>query len=159
MGCGKSTVGALVAKSLDFDYIDTDQLIEKREKRKVSEIFEQEGEAYFRNLESNLLDELCHYQNVVVSTGGGFPVTEKNIKKINKYGVSFYLSLNIDKLISRINNDKTRPLALKSKSQLSLLLNQRKLFYLQADYKILADRPLDLIVKRIVFLYGKKQEM
>ena len=71
MGCGKTTVGQLLAKQLGFEFIDMDQLIVKKAQRSIPLIFEQEGETGFRAIESSVLDDLARTDRAVISTGGG----------------------------------------------------------------------------------------
>ena len=78
MGTGKSTTGRNLSEKLDFDFYDTDKLIEKVEGRKIKDIFEQDGEEYFRQKESEALSATQTLKNVVIATGGGIVEKEEN---------------------------------------------------------------------------------
>ena len=91
MGCGKSTVGRLVARRLGLEPADTDALIEQRQGRPIPTIFAQEGEAYFRALELELCRELSGRQGLVIACGGGLPTQEGAIAALKKNGLVFWL--------------------------------------------------------------------
>ena len=107
-GSGKSTVGRKLAKKLGLKFIDTDSLIEKDENRKISEIFETDGEVYFRDLETKKLEEIQSMADVVVSTGGGVVVRVTNQKLLN--GHILFLDTNPMLLERRLEQSKSRPL-------------------------------------------------
>ena len=92
MGCGKTTVGALLARRLGLGLIDTDTLIEQREGRPIPDIFAREGEAYFRALELELCRELSGQQNLVIACGGGLPTQEEAIAALKGNGLVFWLN-------------------------------------------------------------------
>ena len=77
-GCGKSVIGFGLSKKLNMEFIDTDTLIERNEKRTITEIFEQNGEEYFRNIEADILKSVID-KDAVISTGGGIVVRQENI--------------------------------------------------------------------------------
>lgn len=111
MGSGKSTVGIKLSYKLRVTVEDTDKLIEKREGRTISEIFAQEGEAYFRRKETELLEELCGRKgSKIYSLGGGTPVREENRALIKKLGFVVYLRVKPETVYGRLKNDTTRPL-------------------------------------------------
>ena len=91
MGCGKSTVGALVARRLGRELVDTDQLIEAREGRTVPEIFAAEGETYFRDRERDVSLELAGRDGLVIACGGGLPLREDCIAPLKASGTVFFL--------------------------------------------------------------------
>ena len=91
MGCGKTTVGTLLARRLGMTLADTDQLIEAREGRSIPEIFAREGEEHFRALESALARELAGQEGLVVACGGGLPLREEAISPLWESGVVFWL--------------------------------------------------------------------
>ena len=112
MGSGKTTVGRLLADALSCDFEDTDEMIVEREGRPISDIFEKEGEPYFRRLETDLLNELCDkgLSKTVLSTGGGLPVAERNRSILKKIGKVVYLRAEAESLYMRVKEDKGRPL-------------------------------------------------
>lgn len=91
MGCGKTTVGGLLAQSLGLTFADTDTLIEQRAGRSVSEIFAQNGEAFFRAQEQLVSDELSRRQGLVIACGGGLPLHGTAIESLKKSGLVFWL--------------------------------------------------------------------
>ena len=111
MGSGKSTVGRLLAEKLKCSFVDVDYFIENRYHQTISKIFEERGEAGFREIEHRVLLEISNYEKVVVSTGGGLPCFFNNMELMNQTGTTIYLKENIDELIKRLNSNKqNRPL-------------------------------------------------
>ena len=113
MGSGKTTVGKALAERLCMEFQDTDELIVKREGRSIPDIFGDDGEAYFRALETELLTELAGGEmdvKTVLSTGGGLPVDERNRHLLRKIGRVVYLRAEAQCLNLRIGNDTNRPL-------------------------------------------------
>lgn len=91
MGCGKTTVGRLLAHQLGRELVDTDALIEQRAGRSIPELFARDGEAYFRALELALCRELSGRQGLVISCGGGLPTQEAAIAALKENGLVFWL--------------------------------------------------------------------
>ena len=117
MGSGKSSIGTMVSKKLNIPFIDIDDLIEERVGMTVSEIFESNGEDYFRNLEEKITIKSLKQKNVVVSLGGGGFINDKIRKDVLKNHFSFWLNWDDLILIKRIKGSKKRPLASKSTEQ------------------------------------------
>lgn len=111
MGSGKTTFGKWLAKEHGYDFVDTDDMIEKQEKRSINEIFATDGEGYFRDLETDILKTiLADDRKLVVSVGGGLPVREENRRLMRDIGTVVYLDTDIDELERRLKGDKKRPL-------------------------------------------------
>ena len=111
MGSGKSSVGEALAKSLNYKFLDSDKLIEEKAGSTISQIFEQYGEEYFRNMETKTLQDMqSKLDNTVLSTGGGMPLREENSKLLRQLGLVVYLQASTDTVIKRLKNDKSRPL-------------------------------------------------
>ena len=111
MGCGKSSVGRRLAKQLSFCFLDTDERIEQKEKKKISTIFAENGEAHFRSLETKTVKELLeHTENTVISTGGGLPLGEENGKLLQQLGFVVYLDVSKETVLKRLEKDTSRPL-------------------------------------------------
>lgn len=110
MGSGKSTVGKLLAKSLEMNFFDTDLEIEKEQNLAIKDIFTNYGEAYFRDLEKKMSIKLSKVSNAVISTGGGIILNDENIKNLKYDGVVFFLDVNRRTLYNRLINDTDRPL-------------------------------------------------
>lgn len=91
MGCGKTTVGALLSRRLGLELVDTDALIEQRAGRSIPDIFSRDGEAYFRALELALCRELSGRQGRVIACGGGLPLQDEAMAALKENGLVFWL--------------------------------------------------------------------
>ena len=159
MGSGKSLIGKILSKKLDYDFIDTDKKIEEVEKKTISEIFESNGEKYFRNIEEVIsLKFLKLNKNVIALGGGGF--MNSSIRKYSqKKSITFWLDWKNETLINRIKHSKKRPLAMKfSNSELNKLIIKRSTTYNLSDYKINCDKlDKNQIVEKIISFYEKSK--
>jgi shikimate kinase len=155
MGSGKSSIGAMVSKKLNISFIDIDNLIEEHSGMTVSEIFEINGEDYFRNLEEKITIKSLKHKNVVVSLGGGGFINNKIRKNVLTNHFSFWLNWDDLVLIKRIKGSEKRPLASKSTEQeIKAIINKRKKIYAKADFKINCDKlTKSEIVKTIIKTY------
>lgn len=157
MGAGKTTIGKRLAKALSCEMIDTDELIEEKQGRKIAEIFEKDGEEAFRDMETLLLKELAEREDpFVLSVGGGMPVREENRALLRKIGTVVYLKASKKELILRLSGDKKRPLLQGGslEEKITTLMNQREDIYQEtAQIVLLTDRkyPKD-VVKELVNL-------
>lgn len=138
MGTGKSVVARELAKAKRFIYLDLDSLIEEREKRKITEIFAEEGEAYFRKVEKGALAEISLKDNHIVSCGGGIVLDKQNIEIMKKTGAVVCLTADPDVIIKRTKNNKDRPLlnVPNPREKIEFLLKSRAPFYAQADFTV-----------------------
>ena len=155
MGSGKSSIGKILSKKLEFEFIDTDNKIEEIEKKTISEIFKINGEKYFRNIEETISLKLLKLNNKVIALGGGGYINSNIRKYIIKKCISVWLDWKNETLINRIKNNKKRPLATKlSSMELQNLISKRSIIYNLSDYKIKCDK-LDKkeIVEKIINLY------
>lgn len=145
MGVGKGSVAREVVKNSKYIAIDTDDLIESMENRKIKTVFEVEGEAYFRNLEKNVAKWLeTSVQNTLISTGGGF-YKQKNIKKI---GIIVLLDSPFDAIIKRIKEHPNAAKKLKKRPLLADLKQAKKLYdERRPEYLKLADVVIDVTQK------------
>ena len=111
MGCGKTTIGQKLASDYGYEFIDTDDLIEKRCGCSINEIFATKGEAYFREMETEILRELTlKASHAVISTGGGLPLRQENADLLQRLGRVVFLDITENEVISRLRGDLTRPL-------------------------------------------------
>ncbi len=111
MGAGKTTVGRCLARKLGLSMIDTDYYIEQTQKMKISEIFAQYGEAYFRDLETKTIQHLIKQgENYIVSCGGGMVLRSENRDLLKTLGTVIYLRVRPETVASRLKGDTTRPL-------------------------------------------------
>ena len=135
MGSGKSTIGKILAQKLNYRFFDTDILIEKVAQRTIPEIFATEGESYFRDLETKVLQELSAYNHSAIATGGG--IVEKPVNwSFLRQGLIVWLDADLEVLQQRVAQDTNRPLA----GKLKLLLAKRRSLYAQADLQVISDR-------------------
>jgi shikimate kinase len=134
MGTGKTTVGKVLAQHLGYRFLDTDVFIEKVAGQTISEIFAQEGENYFRELETQILAELSAYTRSVIATGGGIVMRSKNWSYLH-HGLVVWLDAPVELLQKRLAEDNTRPL----RDNLPSLLEKRQPLYEQADLHILVE--------------------
>lgn len=149
MGCGKSTFGRKLAAELEWDFIDLDDYIEEKEGRSISDIFEKEGESFFRELETKTLEETRDWTNTVISCGGGTPCFNDNAERINQLGYSVYIKLPASVLKGRLIGEKAkRPL-------LAKLTDEELLTFIQ--YKLAEREPFYTKAKKI-FEYSDEAE-
>tara|TARA_B100000886_G_scaffold174705_1_gene119599 strand:+ start:174 stop:686 length:513 start_codon:yes stop_codon:yes gene_type:complete len=140
MGSGKTTLGKIVSKKLNKEFIDVDQLIEIQEDMTISEIFQKKGESFFRKLEEEISMQILKKSNSIISLGGGAFINKKIRKEILKNHISIWLKWDNKNLIDRIKNSQKRPLAIKLDDlNLNKLINDRSKIYSKAKYQIKCD--------------------
>ena len=111
MGSGKSTVGRKAAKAVEYNCLDTDALIEKEEGMTISKLFEEKGEPYFREKETETIRKLiAEPKGNIIATGGGLPMKEGNAELLKELGTVIYLKAETDTLMKRLSGDNARPL-------------------------------------------------
>ncbi|MBF0289162.1 MAG: shikimate kinase [SAR324 cluster bacterium] len=149
MGVGKTTIGRKLAKRLGYHFLDMDEQIEIEQKCSIPEIFAEQGEAYFRKLETKLLQQLVSVQNTVVATGGGVVTAKDNFELMKKIGTVIYLDTPVENIIDRVKRSQNRPLLQieNPEEKIHSLLEQRIPLYRQADQIIETD---NLLPQRII---------
>lgn len=110
MGTGKTTVGKLLAKHMNWCFVDTDQLVEQREGKLIPELFATRGEAYFRSVEVEVIHECMQKSCHIVATGGGSVLNKTNRERMRENGFVVALTAEADTIIRRVKHDKNRPL-------------------------------------------------
>ena len=143
-GCGKSTVGRSLARRLSVPFRDSDQLIEQRIGTSIRAFFEQHGEAAFRDIEQQVLEDLAAAAPCVLATGGGAVLREANRQSLRRAGQVIYLRASPEELWRRLRHDTQRPLLQVSDPQARLreLHAQRDPLYREtADFTIDTGRP------------------
>lgn len=137
MGSGKTTIAQRLAKQLGYQFFDTDALIEQVAGDSITNIFANSGEAAFRDLETQVLSEICAYTKLAIATGGGIVVRPKNWSFLH-HGITIWLDVPVDELYHRIRGSTQRPLLQTPdpKAQLQALLDQRQALYAQADIRV-----------------------
>ncbi|HEY8936089.1 MAG TPA: shikimate kinase [Cyclobacteriaceae bacterium] len=154
-GSGKTTVGRSLALMLNLPFVDLDHEIEKKEGRLIKDIFGLSGEAYFREVESKALKEIAlSSMDCVIATGGGAPCFHDGISIINNHGISIFLDVSIDELISRVENNKDRPLLQSAdkaelKNRLEGIRKNRLACYQLATCTVTTDDNVDSIINKI----------
>ncbi len=164
MTSGKSTVGPILANVLGWNFYDLDREIENREGMTVVEIFEQKGESYFRNLETETLKDLCSHSSIVISLGGGTIASDENFEILKKTGKIVYLKVSPDILYKRLRNKIDRPLFRDLtlgqsteedyKNKIKEILDLRAGYYERADLIINTDTSrigitVDILAKKV----------
>lgn len=141
MASGKTTVGRILADMLARTFMDTDEIVEQRSGQTIASLFKLRGEAYFRQLESQVLSDLLNVDNTVIALGGGIVMSGDNMSLISNSGVTFYLEWPFPVLWERLRDDSTRPLVAReqpaeAEARLRRLLLQRVAHYSRANYRI-----------------------
>ena len=139
MGVGKTSVGKLLARSLGFEFVDTDSIIVRRSGKPITEIFAEIGESGFRDIESSILAELAGRSGTVIATGGGIVTREANIERLHAAGLVVWLDATADAIFERVSGNNERPL-LQTDDPLAtirdLLDKRRPLYERAADQRV-----------------------
>ncbi|AFZ25938.1 shikimate kinase [Cylindrospermum stagnale PCC 7417] len=137
MGVGKTTVGRLLAQQLGYGFVDTDNVIVQAAGKSINELFADKGEAAFRQLESDVLAQVCAFTKLTIATGGGIVLKRENWGYLH-HGLIVWLDAPVELILARLAEDTTRPLLQDTDPQdkLRSLLEQRKPLYSQADLRI-----------------------
>ena len=141
MGVGKSTIGRLIAKRLKVKFIDVDKVIERRERKSIKRIFDDNGETYFRKLEEKITLKILKNREAIIALGGGAFMNNNIREKVLTSCTSIWLKVNLDKLIKRYKKNDRRPLLARKKldSEVKKIYRSRKKTYSLADFKINCD--------------------
>ena len=142
MGVGKTTIGKMLAKHLGFDFIDTDQRLEKITGASISLIFDIEGEEGFRKREQQLIQELTGINETVIATGGGAILLKENRFNLKDSSTVIYLKGQIETLDKRTRLDKNRPLlkTANPRETIERIMSERAHLYTEtADFEIEID--------------------
>ena len=147
MGAGKTTAGKKLARKLDFEFFDLDQMIENTYRITIPDIFNKFDETAFRKLEHETLKSTIGLNRSIIATGGGTPCFFDNMDQMNRNGLTVYLKLSVKSLTDRlINSHKARPLVKEKDDREDFItqkLNEREVFYNQANI-IIKGENLDL---------------
>ena len=153
MGSGKSSTSKFLAKTLRRKVFSTDQIIVKEQGRSIAQIFREEGEAYFRQLEKKTVAKLAKYKNVIIDCGGGIVLNPDNIKRLKKNGILVYLKTSPAWILKRVKKTGKRPLLNVNQplKKIKELLRKRAALYNQADVTIRTDEKTPREVAREVY--------
>jgi shikimate kinase len=146
MGAGKTAIGRMAAQELGVEFLDSDDEIVLAANMSIAEIFERDGERFFRQKESQIIERLLDGPPCVLSTGGGAYMEAKNRALISEKGVALWLRADLDLLWERVRHKDTRPLlhVPDPKAKLAELLAERTPYYAQAELAVDAHAQLSL---------------
>ena len=155
MGSGKSSVGKIISKRLRVDFFDIDTLVENELKMKISKIFQEKGEKFFREYEEKKTMEILKKKKIIVSLGGGAFLNNNIRNEILNNHQSFWLSWDNETIIERIKNSSNRPLLNNlTKNDIIKLIKKRSTIYSKALYKIdCSNLTKTKIVEKILNIY------
>lgn len=162
-GAGKTSVGKYIARKLNREFIDTDDIIIKTTGRTIDSIFKEDGEDHFRQLEKKVINKISSFENKVISTGGGVIINKENVDMLKGKGIIYYLSASIDTLYknlsSSIKEDEGRPLLKNSEDLIEgierLYMERESLYISSADYIIdVNGKSLDAIGDEIISIFN-----
>ncbi|SKC81307.1 shikimate kinase [Maledivibacter halophilus] len=149
-GCGKTTIGKLISKKLDIGFCDIDHYIEEKEGRSIPDIFKDNGEEYFRRLESKAVEQISQKSGFVISTGGGVIKFNENMELLKKSGIIIFINRKLENIISDIETDG-RPLLKDGKEKLHKLYKERiDLYKKYSDHEVLNEGSLEAVVEKII---------
>ena len=160
MGAGKSTIGKIFARNIDFQHIDSDHEIIKITKKSINNIFKNHGEGYFRNFEEKIVLNLLEKKNVVLSLGGGVVLRKLIRDKLKKNSITFFLDVELSELEKRLEKSTNRPLLMNVniKEKVKELDIARRKYYLLSDIIIKnTNSPIDAF-KNFIEKFAKFNE-
>lgn len=161
-GTGKTTVGKQLALRLHAPFVDMDQLIERRQSRSIQELFEQEGEPFFRQLETALCGEIANWQGYVIATGGGTLINCKNLSLLGQENMIICLDCDIRQIWHRLAAAHDRPLFHSTNpehkfAQMAILFKQREAAYARLPHHVdTTNRSVGEVVTAIMTLVRGK---
>ncbi len=158
MGVGKTTIGKNLAEKLSFSFLDTDKIIEEEEGSSIKDIFKKRSESYFRKIEQKTTLRLLKNDNSVIALGGGAFLNNIIRETSKKNSISFWLDVNVEVLIKRLEKTRKRPLLLKKnlRQTVNKIYLERKKTYSEADFRInCGNLKTEEITLKILSLYEK----
>jgi shikimate kinase len=162
MATGKTAVGKELAQRTKRQFIDLDELIEFKEKKRIADIFAQEGESYFRKREKLALKEVAAEKSFVVATGGGIVMDPENLRMMKATGKVICLSATPEVILQRTAETTHRPLlnVKEPRKQIELLLKLRAPYYALADARISTDKlSVKQVAEKIIALTKQKAKL
>lgn len=148
-GCGKTSIGRKAAELLNMKYVDTDEQIEIKEGRSINNIFTENGEKYFRIIESSIVAETSSVCGNIISTGGGVVLNEENITKLKRNGVIIFIDRAPELIINGVDTSG-RPLLRGKADTIKILYEQRiGLYRRYADYTVENNESLESCIEAI----------
>jgi len=144
---GKSTIGKLLAQKINYEYYDADKYLEKKENVKISTLFSEKGEEYFRNLETKYLKGLSEKNGIIISTGGGVVKREENMKILKEKGIIVFLNRKLEDIAKE--NHEARPLLQNIDNIYKLYEERIELYNRYSDIIVENDRTLKEVTDKI----------
>ena len=160
MGTGKTVVAKGLAKRLKMKFADLDDLIEERESKKISQIFAESGEPYFRQVEKEIVREVSQQKNRVIASGGGVVLDEENIQNLKRNGIMICLSAKPEAILERTKGYLHRPLLNTEdpKAKIEELLKFRAPFYAKANYTIdTSELTIEEVIEKVIEISNEAQ--
>ena len=138
MGTGKTSIGRRISSQLRMRYVDTDEIVERDSRRRISDIFAEDGESAFRELESDAVRKVSKLQNHVISTGGGVVLKEVNMTELKRNGIVFCLTATPEEIYKRVGHQSHRPLLQTPDplAKIQSMLAERRPYYAKSDHMI-----------------------
>ena len=152
MGSGKSATGPILAKALNYSFVDSDKIIEDLIGLPIPKIFEEEGEEAFREVESKVLQSIGERHSLIVSTGGGSVIKNENWGIFHQ-GIVIWIDPTREVLLKRLRIEKNkRPLLINNlENTLDSIFAERKSLYLEADLRVsISDEPVEVVATKIL---------
>ena len=160
MGTGKTAVGEALAERLDWDYIDTDDLIEEKAGKSIPSIFTEDGEPHFRDLETAVINKLEEKKNSVIATGGGAVLREENMNNMKRAGIVVCLEASPEVIFERTRKFTHRPLLQvpDPMAKIREMLEFRHPYYAKAPHSIDTSKlTIDEVVEKIIELHEQNR--
>ncbi len=149
-GCGKTTIGRIIAEKLGFRFVDCDEYLETSEGMTISKMFKDFGEDYFRQKETAVLGEVTKWDNVIISTGGGVVERQENLKLLSNCDAVVFINRSIENILKDIDTEK-RPLLKQKKDNLYRLYQNRIEHYKTAcSVEVENNSSVDAVVSKIL---------
>ncbi len=138
MGTGKTSVGRRLASQLRMRYVDTDDIVERDNRRRISDIFAEDGEPAFRELESEAVRKVSKLCNHIIATGGGVVLKEVNMTELKQNGIVFCLTATAEEIYRRVGHQPHRPLLQTPDplAKIRSMLEERHSYYSEADHMV-----------------------
>ena len=160
MGAGKTTLGKALAQECGLPFVDTDERIVQQQNREINDIFQKEGESFFRQLETQQLRTLVQEARSVVSVGGGLPVQPQNQPLLRELGETIYLKASKETLLERLQGSENRPLLkggeLKQKIE-TLMAERESIYERTADRIVVTDQKTpEEVIEELKHITGKE---
>ena len=156
MGTGKTSVGRQLSRRLEMPYLDTDEIIEQSAGRRITDIFAQHGESYFRELEIEAVHKISGLDKHVISTGGGIVLRVGNLEILKRNGLVFCLTATSEEIWARVKNETHRPLlkAPEPVEKIRKMLEAREAYYALADHTIQTDGlPIEQVTDEVIEVF------